>query len=193
MSERGNIKVDLSQNRNPNTRKFARLMWEVVWPVLAGWTPRWALNGWRRMLLRMFGAKIGPRVILRSSARVWQPWKLTIGENSWIDGEVQLYSVDQISIGANAVVSEGAYICTASHDITSPTFQLKTAPIEIGDMAWVCSRAIVLPGVKIGEGAVVAAGAVVTTDVAPWTVVGGTPAKEIGRRDVSSEGAILIR
>ena len=177
--------VDLTRSQNRNSRKVLRLLWEIVWPVFAGLTPRWMLNGWRRKLLQLFGAEIGPRVIIRGSVRVWQPWKLSIGENSWIDGAVKLYSVDTIKIGANAVVSEAAYLCTASHDVTSASFELKTAPIEIGDCAWICSRAIVLPGVKIGEGAVVAAGAVVTRDVAPWTIVGGNPARVIGKREIS--------
>lgn len=178
------MRVDLTLNSDRGTRLGLRLAWEVVWPILTGWTPRWILNGWRRGVLRLFGAKIGCGVMVQRSTQVWQPWRLTIGDHCWIDGRVKLYSVDQITIGAHAIVSEGAYICTASHDVTSPTFQLKTAPIEIGDMAWVCSRAIVLPGVKIGEGAVVAAGAVVAKDVPPWTIVGGNPAKEIGRRVV---------
>lgn len=167
-------------NRNPN--KLKRLIWEIAWPLCCGWTPRWCLNGWRVAILRLFGAKIARGVKIQGGASIWQPWKLTIGENSWIDSGVKLYSVDQITIGANAVVSEGAFICTASHDVRSETFELVTKPITIGDMAWVCARAIVLPGVTVGEGAVVAAGAVVTKPVAPWMIVGGNPAKMIGER-----------
>lgn len=178
------MKVILSGYRNHNQNKLKRLIWECVWPVLGGLTPRWAFNGWRRFLLTTFGAVIGKNIVIRGSAEVWQPWRLRIGNNSWIDANVRLYSVDDIRIGHDAVVSEGAFICTASHDISSETFQLKTAPIEIGNYAWVCSRAIVLPGVKIGEGAVIAAGAVVTKDVAPWTIVGGNPAKAIGQRKI---------
>lgn len=176
------MKVDLLKYQNHNSNKLKRLIWECVWPMLGGLTPRWAFNGWRRLLLSTFGAVIGSGARVQGSATVWQPWRLRIGENSWIDGDVKLYSVDDISIGHDVVVSEGAFICTASHDVKSETFALTTAPIEIGDYAWVCSRVIVLPGVKIGEGAIVAAGAVVTKDVAPWTIVGGNPAKEIGRR-----------
>ena len=135
-------------------------------------------------MLRAFGARIGKGVRIHGGARVWQPWRLAIGENSWIDGGVLLYCVDDIKIGANTVISEGAFICTASHDIGSEIFNLETSPIEIGDAAWVCSRTIVLPGVKIGEGAVVAAGSVVTKDVQPWTVVAGNPAKGIGKREI---------
>ena len=132
--------------------------------------------------MRCFGARIGKGVRIQGGARIWQPWKLSIGDFSWIDGGVSLYSADSITIGANAVVSEGAFICTASHDVTSETFKLATKPITIGDGAWVASRAIVLPGVSVGEGAVVAAGAVVTHDVEPWTIVAGNPAKVVKKR-----------
>lgn len=176
------MKVDLSKYQNHNPNKLKRLIWEIVWPIACGWTPRWCLNGWRVAVLRLFGAKIARGVRIQGSARIWQPWKLTIGENSWIDGGVKLYSVDEIKIGVNAVISEGAFVCTASHDIRSEIFELVTKPIRIGDMTWVCARAIVMPGVKIGEGAVVAAGAVVVKDVEPWTVAVGNPARVVGER-----------
>lgn len=179
--------MDLSKYSNKNPNKFKRLFWELTWIMFFRPTPRWLLNSWRCFLLRLFGAKIGRGVRIRSSAKFWQPWKFSIGDFSWIDESVSVYSVDRIIIGANAVVSEGAFICTASHDVASETFNLATKPITIGDGAWVASRAIVLPGVTIGEGAVVAAGAVVTKDVEPWTVVGGNPAKFIKKRMLTED------
>ena len=82
------------------------------------------------------------------------------------------------------MVSDGAFLCTASHDIRSQVFELQTKPVVVGDCAWICARATVLPGVTIGEGSVVAAGALVTKDTEPWTVVGGNPAKAIGKRQI---------
>ena len=182
-------KVNLAKykNRHSFQNKKARAVWEVVWMLLFRPTPRWCLNGWRRFLLWAFGAIVGKGVRIQGGAKIWQPWRIRIGDNSWIDSSVSLYSVDDIKIGSNVVISEGAFICTASHDIGSDTFELVTKPIEIGDSAWVCSRAIILPGVKIGEGAVIAAGAVVSRDVAPWTVVAGNPAKFIKNRDMTSQ------
>ena len=180
----GEKKVDLLEYRNPHGHVFKRLLWEIVWTLGGRWTPRWTLNGWRRMLMCAFGAKIGKGVRFQGGTSVWQPWRVRIGANSWIDGDAKLYSVDDIRIGHDAVVSEGAFICTASHDLASGTFALTNAPIEIGDYAWICGHAIVLPGVKVGEGAVVAAGAVVTKDVEPWTVVGGVPARVIKKRSL---------
>lgn len=121
---------------------------------------------------------------MQGGAEIWQPWKLTLGDNCWIDGGAKIYSVDAITLGSNCVVSAGAFLCTASHDVTSPVFELCTAPIVLEDGVWVASNSIVLPGVSVGEGAVVAAGAVVTKDVQDWTIVGGNPAKVIGSRKI---------
>lgn len=176
------MKVDLSKYKNKNSHKFKRLLWEIVWAFLFFPTPRWCLNKWRCWLLHLFGAKIGKGVRIQGATKIWQPWKLIIDDNSWIDGNVSLYSVNDIIIGTNVVVSEGAFICTASHDIHSPVFELVSKPIFIQNSAWICARAIVLMGVTIGTGSVVAAGAVVTKNTEPWTVVGGNPAKEIGKR-----------
>ena len=102
----------------------------------------------------------------------------SVGENSWIQAQAEVY------IGKNVCIGEFAKIITGSHDLQSPTFDLKELPIRIEDNCWIATGAIVLQGVTIGEGAVVAAGAVVTKDVAPWTVVAGNPAKFIKKREL---------
>jgi putative colanic acid biosynthesis acetyltransferase WcaF len=105
-----------------------------------------------------------------------------MGDHSCLSENVDCYSVDEITIGTQAVVSQGAFLCCASHDITSPIMELTYKPIVIGPQAWVAAKAFVGPGVRIGEGAVVGACAVVTKDVDPWTVVAGNPAKFIKKR-----------
>ena len=181
------VELGRYSNRHGGKNKLRRLVWEVVWAVLFRPTPRWCLNGWRCFLLCFFGARIGKCVRVQGGAKVWQPWRLTIGDNSWVDGGVSLYCVDYIRIGANAVISDGAFICTATHDISSETFELKTSPVTIGDSAWICAKATVLPGVTVGEGAIVAAGSVVSKDVESWTVIGGNPAKFIKKRELRAE------
>lgn len=178
------MKVRLDRYVNRHAGKKLRLAWEIVWRVLGATTPRWMLQGWRRSLLRMFGATVGPGVSVHGAARIWMPKNLEVGAYSWIGDHANLYCVDRITIGAHAVVSEDAYLCTAEHDLTSEKFELRTNPIEIGDNAWIGARAIILPGRRIGEGAVVAAGAIVTKDVAPWTVVAGNPARVIRTREI---------
>ena len=182
--------VDLARyrNRHPLKNLAARFLWQAAWAAGASWTPRYVLNGWRRLLLRMFGAKVGKGCRLTSSMEVWTPSRLFMGRSVWIDRNVYLYDVERITIGDNAIVSDGAFICTAGHDITKSDFPLTVAPVEIGAGAWVAARAIVLPGVKIGEGAVVAAGAVVSKDVEPWTVVAGNPARPVKKREVVPSG-----
>lgn len=139
----------------------------------------------RNFVLRAFGASIGCSLIYRS-VRIHAPWNLKIGDWSCIGPHVDIYNKDFVTIGSHTVVSQGAYLCTASHDVSSPRMALKTAPIVLGDSVWVAARAIVLPGVTIGEGGVAGCAAVVTKDIAPWTVVGGNPACEIKKRSIMS-------
>lgn len=173
------MKVDLSKyvNRHSLGSKLKRFLWTIVWTCFARYTPRWCLNGWRCFLLRMFGAKIGKRCRIYGGASIWQPSNLDVGDNCWIDESTKIYCVDRIRIGNNSVVSAGAFLCGAGHDVTSPTFDLRAKPIVIGGCVWIASNSIVLPGVTIGDGVVVAAGAVVTSDVEPWVIVGGNPSR----------------
>jgi len=179
------MKIDLGRNKSSSKMrgKLKRLLWEIAWSVAGRITPRWCLNGWRCTLMRMFGARVGRGCIMRNTVSCWRPDNVMLGDNCWIDSDVRLYSADKIKIGSNCVVSAQAFLCTASHDIRSETFELVTAPITLEDCVWVASNAIVLPGVTLHEGCVVGAGAVVSHDVPAWTVVGGNPAREIGKRE----------
>ena len=181
------MKVDLSKNYAPLSAgsKVRRLAWELTWFLFGRLTPRWCLNGWRVAVMRLFGAKIGKGCCVRNTVVCWQPDNLSVGDYSWLDEDAKLYSVDKITIGANCVVSTGAFLCTASHDMGREDFMLTHAPIVLEDGAWVAARAIVLPGVTLHEGCVVGAGAVVSKDVPAWTVVAGNPAREVGKREIT--------
>ena len=170
------------RNRHPLKSKIARAVWDVVWLFLFRPTPRSFLCGWRIFLLRVFGAKIGKNCVFHPSCKVWQPWNLTTGDYVALSEQVDCYSVDKIVIGDSATISQGAYLCCASHDITSPIMELTYRPIVIGSQAWIAARAFIGPGVTVGEGAVVGACSVVIKDVQPWTVVAGNPAKFIKNR-----------
>ena len=172
---------------SPETRG-RRFWWGVVYHLFFRPTPRvpriFAL--WRRRLLIGFGMD-GRYGTFHPSVKVWAPWNLKVGCAVAIDDEVNLYSVDKITIGSKVAISREAFLCTASHDISKPNRPLVTAPITVCDGAWIGARAIILPGVTIGEGAVVAAGAVVTRDVEPFTVVGGNPARVLKKRVLTEE------
>lgn len=180
------MRVNLSKYVNHHSlgSKMKRFLWAIVWTSFARYTPRWCLNGWRCFLLRIFGAKVGKRCRIYGSATIWQPANLEVGDDCWIDECTKIYCVEKIKIGGNSVVSAGAFLCGAGHDVTSPRFELVAKPIVIGECVWIASNSIVLPGVTIGDGAVVAAGAVVTSDIAPWTIVGGNPSRVIKKRVV---------
>lgn len=139
------------------------------------------------MLLRIFGAKIHPKANIYSSVKVYYPANLTMEENSCLASDVDCYNVDKVTIGANTTVSQGTFLCTASHDVTNPLNPLITAPIILEDQAWVGAKAYIGMGVTIGQGAVVGATASVYKDVEPWTVVGGNPAKFIKKRVIKNE------
>jgi putative colanic acid biosynthesis acetyltransferase WcaF len=161
--------------------KVGRGLWNIVWVLLYRPSPR-PFHGWRRMLLRAFGAKIGRGAMPYPSAVVWAPWNLIMGDHSTLGDGADCYSVATIAIGHHASVSQRAYLCAASRDVDDPDHPLMTAPIVVEPHGWVAAEAFVGPGVTIFEGGVVAARAVAVRDVPPWTVVGGNPAKPIRKR-----------
>lgn len=162
--------------------QIIRMLWIICWGMLASWIPRSLASGWKRFLLRLFGARIAPNAIVYSTAKIYYPANLTMDEYACVASNVDCYNVAHIHIGKFATVSQGAMLCTASHDITSPTHDLITSPITIGPQSWVGAGAFIGMGVTIGNGAVVGARAAVFKDVEPWTVVGGNPAKFIKKR-----------
>lgn len=173
---------DLSHYKEIKPHRLKQLVWRVVNATLFRLLPGTTLRYVRNLLLRAFGAKIPLGSLVYSSCKIYAPWNLQIGHSSCVGPNTELYNKATITIGDNAVVSQGAYLCTASHDITSPAHNLITAPIVLGNRSWVASNAFVGMGVTIGEGAVVGATASVYKNVEPWTVVGGNPAKFIKKR-----------
>jgi putative colanic acid biosynthesis acetyltransferase WcaF len=161
--------------------RVARASWSVVWSVFCRPSPR-SLHAWRRLWLRLFGARLASTAAVYPSARVWAPWNLEMGARTAIGDWVDCYNVARITFEDDAIASQYAFLCTASHDISDPRRRLLTAPIVLGRRSWVCAGAYVHMGVTLGEGAVAAARAVVVKDVPPWTVVGGNPAKVIKAR-----------
>lgn len=176
------------RNRHSLGSKIARVLWNVVWALLFRTTPRGNLfRPWRIALLKLFGAKVEWSSNVLPSCRIWQPWRLEMGAYACLSQRVDCYNADWIRIGAQATVSQDVFLCTASHDTSTTNMELVTAPISVGAQSWVCARAVVMPGVSIGEGAVVGCAAVATKDVIPWTVVGGNPAKFIKKRELKGD------
>ncbi|MFN8708127.1 MAG: WcaF family extracellular polysaccharide biosynthesis acetyltransferase [Planctomyces sp.] len=112
-------------------------------------------------LLRIFGAKIGAGVVIKPNVRIKFPWRLTVGDHCWIGQEVWIDNLANVTLESDVCISQGAYLCTGSHDHRSPTFELKVAPILVKHGAWIAAKAIILQGAVIEAGEVVSAGAVV--------------------------------
>ena len=168
---------------HPLGNKLARTVWGLVRPTAFRLSPR-PLWGWRRWLLRAFGARVGRGAKVLPSAKIWLPANLTLGEYACLGEGVDCYCVAPITLGDHATVSQRAFLCAATHDPADPHMRLAAEPIAVGASAWVCAEAFVGPGVTVGEGAVVGARAVAVKDVEPWAVVVGNPAKFLRRREL---------
>lgn len=156
-------------------------LWWIVQATLFRGSPQF-LYGWRRFLLKLFGARIGEGVLVRPTARIVYPWKLTVGDHSWIGDYAEIYCLGAIVIGRNAVVSQYAYLCTGSHDIRAIGFDIFAKKITVEDEAWVAAGAFVHPGVTIARGSVIGARAVVTADTESMGIYVGDPARKVGQR-----------
>ena len=133
----------------------------------------------RVALLRMFGASIGDGVVVRSRVNVTYPWRLKVGDYVWFGEEVLVLSLAAVEIGSNVCISQRAFLCTGSHDFRSPGFNLVTKAIGVESGSWIAAQAFIGPGVKIGEGSMVAAGSVVMENVPPRVIVRGNPAQVV--------------
>lgn len=158
-----------------------RALWGVACALLFRPTPR-PLHRWRALVLRAFGARLGPGCHVYAGARIWAPWNLRCGPGVAIADGAEIYNPAPVTLGAHAVVSQGAFLCGASHDLDDPEFPMIWAPIRVGAYAWIAARATVQMGVTVGEGAVLALGAIATRDLAPWTVHAGVPARPVRDR-----------
>lgn len=168
------------------SNRIFRAVWNATWAVLASWTPP-QMRGWRRFLLKLFGAQVGAGSDVRGSARVWYPPHLHLADRAILAERVICYNMAPISLGRAALVSQGAHLCAGSHDIGSATFQLTAQPITIGAGAWIAAEAFVGPGVEVGEWAVLGARSVAFRSLEPWTVYGGNPAKRLKQRVIRGD------
>ena len=172
--------LDASRQRKnicfPLSNRIYRAAWNVVWLLLARWTPP-PLHGWRRILLRLFGARIAPSAYIYPSVRIWSPANFEMCAYASIGPHVTIYSMAKITLEPYALASQGAHLCAGTHDIEDAHFQLRARPIVVGAHAWIAAEAFVGPGVHVGAGAVLGARGCAFRDLDPWTVYIGNPAR----------------
>lgn len=161
--------------------RLLRAAWGMAWLVLCRFTPP-PLHGWRRVVLRLFGAKVGRGARVHASAAIWLPANLELGDHVLIGPGARMYNQGRITIGSHSVISQRAHLCASSHDIADPDFQLVLRPIMIGAQCWVAAEAFVGPGVTMHDRAVLAARGVLFADAAADGVYSGNPAVRIKQR-----------
>ena len=167
--------------------RLRRVVWNVAYTFLFRPSPR-PCHAWRTFLLRAFGAAIGKQCHVYPKVKIWAPWNLVMDDCAGMADDVTCYSMATVTLGKKVVVSQGAHLCTGTHDYESSSFQLYAQPIVVGDNAWLCAECFIGPGVTIGEGAVIGARSVVTKDMPTWMVCAGQPCKPLKNRVIREHG-----
>jgi putative colanic acid biosynthesis acetyltransferase WcaF len=162
--------------------RVARLIWGIVYVLLYRPTPR-PMHAWRAMLLRLFGAKLGDKCHFYAKGRIWAPWNLICEDRVSLADDAELYNPSPFYFGSHAIVSQGAYVCGATHLYNDINFPLVSAPMRFGAYSWICARAIVSPGVNVGDGAILGLGSIATRDLEAFGVYAGVPAKKLKERE----------
>jgi putative colanic acid biosynthesis acetyltransferase WcaF len=156
--------------------------WWLIQATVFKWSPQIAY-GFRRWLLRCFGATIGTGVIIRPSVTITYPWQIEIGDYSWIGDDVTLYSLGNIIIGSHSVVSQKSYICAADHDYRDVQFGIRSRPINIADQVWIGCDVFIGPGCRVGQGTVIGARSSVFKDMPAGMICYGYPCVVVKSRD----------
>lgn len=164
---------DLSQFDADGYDRGRGRLWQGLWHFVSFifFQPFWLPRSWRPGMLRLFGAQVGRGVIIRHDVRIMWPWKLSVGDHSWLGEGLRVINLETMEIGTNVCISQGVMLCSGSHDYRQSSFPYRNRPIRIRDGSWIGARALVLPGVTIGTGAVIAAGEVVRSDVPDYTLL----------------------
>ena len=144
-------------------------------------------SGYKRFLLRLFGARIGKGVVIKPSVQIKYPWKLEIGDHSWIGEHCWIDNLAQVRIGAHCCLSQRSMLLCGNHDYSKTTFDLITGDITLESGAWLGAGAMLGPGVTMGSHSVLAAMSMASSDLSPYTVYRGNPAVEVRERRILAE------
>ncbi len=185
--ERSQPDVDLtassSRGYRPGRPDVVRALW-LVTEALVFLNPVVTSYSFKRWVLRGFGARIGPGVIIKPDVHIKYPWRLSIGANSWIGERSWIDNLADVRIGANTCISQGAYLCTGNHDWSDPGMGLMLAPISVEDGAWIGAFAKIGPGVTVGRRAVLTLGSILVRSAEPGGIYAGNPAQMVKERRI---------
>ncbi|MGI4826606.1 MAG: putative colanic acid biosynthesis acetyltransferase [Janthinobacterium lividum] len=163
------------------SNRARRAVWNLCWLLFYRPSPR-PLHAWRSMLLRLFGARLGPDCHFYPGSRVWAPWNLICADHVAAGDGAEIYNPSPMELASHVILSQDSYLCGATHDYNDPSFPLVAYRMRLEPYAWICARSMVAPGVRVGAGAVLGLGSVATRDLEPWTVYGGNPALPLRTR-----------
>ena len=172
----------LPPSYSPGAPLLKQMLWYFIGQPLfqAYWLP---LSGVKVALLRVFGATIGQGVRIKPGVRVKFPWRLEVGDHVWIGEDAWIDNLDGVTIESHVCISQGVYLCTGNHDWSHPHFSLRVAPIHLKTGSWVAAKAVVGPGVTLGEGAILSLGSVAGRSLEPMMIYAGNPAEAIKPRE----------
>ncbi len=179
--------VDLANYSPGNFDRGRSAVIEVVWRFVSALVFQSALvpsYSFKRVVLRLFGAKVGEGVVIKPRVSITLPWKIALGDHVWIGEDAWLDSLAEIRVESHSCISQRAYLCTGNHDYRSRRFDLRVEPIVVGRGAWIAAGAIVGPGVTVGEGAVLGLGSVTASDLEPFVIYHGNPAVRVRDREM---------
>lgn len=178
------IEIPEYTTRFSTRNKLYRLTWNIIRVCLFRPFGTTLFNGWRKFLLRLFGASIGEKSVIYASANIWMPCNLEVGRNTCIGPNTFIYNPSKITIGNKVTISQNCYLCGGSHDINTLALDFISAPIFIEDFCWVCANSFVMMGVTMKEGCILGATSSLFKNTEPWCVYGGSPAKFIKKREI---------
>ncbi|WP_324672901.1 WcaF family extracellular polysaccharide biosynthesis acetyltransferase [Hymenobacter sp. GOD-10R] len=136
-------------------------------------------------LLRLFGAKIGKGLVIKPNVRIKNPWRLTIGDNCWIGESVWIDNLEDVTIGSNVSISQGAMLLTGNHDYTAVSFPYRLGKIKLADGVWVGAHAVVCPGIVCESHSILTVNSVATKNLEAWGIYAGNPATYIRKRVIT--------
>jgi putative colanic acid biosynthesis acetyltransferase WcaF len=184
------MSVDLRRTSNrgyhPGRSYLVRAVWLAIEAVFF-LNPVFPFYGTKRWLLRRFGAQIGKKVLIKPAVHIKYPWRLVVGDYTWVGERVWIDNMEDVVIGEHAVISQGAYLCTGNHDWTDPGMPLSPRPIYVERGAWIGAYASVGPGVTVGEESVIELGAVCMRDTEARKVYRGNPAEPVRERRINAD------
>lgn len=180
-------KVQLAQFDNSWYQPGRSRWWQAAWFFLGLPVLRFSaipFSGMRVALLRCFGASIGEGAVIKPGTRVKYPWRFRAGDNCWLGEDCWIDNLAPVELGDDVCISQGAYLCTGNHDWSDPAFGLILSSITLGNGSWVGARALLAPGVSLGDSAVAAAGSIVTKSIPAGEIHAGNPAVFARRRSI---------